>query len=91
MFYYFRNCSSNAPQVCCEDSPTKNLYNLVQLKIYIICTSPMTLTIIRVHDCVSSLTGFLTLKLHYFILKLHCLILLLVILIVIAKLCNLIH
>ena len=28
MFDYFRNCSSNAYQVCCEASPTKGLYNL---------------------------------------------------------------
>ena len=30
MFDYFRNCSSNAHQVCCEDSPTKGLYDHCQ-------------------------------------------------------------
>ena len=30
MFDYFRNYSSNAHQVCCEDSPTKGLYDHCQ-------------------------------------------------------------
>ena len=30
MFHYLRNFSSNAHQVCCEDSLTKGLYNLCQ-------------------------------------------------------------
>ena len=30
MFDYFRNCSSNAHAVCCEDSPNKDLYNRCQ-------------------------------------------------------------
>ena len=30
MLDYFRNCSSNAHQVCCEDSPTKGLYDHCQ-------------------------------------------------------------
>ena len=30
MFNYFRNYSSNAHQVCCEDSPTKGLYDHCQ-------------------------------------------------------------
>ena len=30
MFHYFRNYSSNAHQVCCEDSLTKDLKNLCQ-------------------------------------------------------------
>ena len=30
MFDYFRNCSSNAHEVCFEDSPTKGLYDHCQ-------------------------------------------------------------
>ena len=30
MFDYFRNCSSNTHQVCCEDSLTKGLYDHCQ-------------------------------------------------------------
>ena len=30
MFDYFRNYSNNAHQVCCEDSPTKGLYDRCQ-------------------------------------------------------------
>ena len=30
MFDYFRNYASNAPQVCCEDSATKGLYDHFQ-------------------------------------------------------------
>ena len=30
MFDYFRNYSTNAHQVCCEDSPTKGLYDRCQ-------------------------------------------------------------
>ena len=30
MFDYFKNCSSNAHQIYCEDSPTKGLYNICQ-------------------------------------------------------------
>ena len=30
MFYLFRHYSSNAHQVCCEDSPTKGLYDHCQ-------------------------------------------------------------
>ena len=30
MFDYFRNCSSNAHRVCCEDSPTKGHYDHCQ-------------------------------------------------------------
>ena len=36
MFDYFRNYSSNAHHVCCEESPTKGLYMTI--------ASPMTLT-----------------------------------------------
>ena len=32
LFDYFRNCSRNPHQVCCEDSLTKGLYNLFSIQ-----------------------------------------------------------
>ena len=28
MLHYFKNCSSNAHPISCEDSPTKSIYNI---------------------------------------------------------------
>ena len=39
---YFRNCSRNANQVCCEDGPTKDLYNLFSVRWP--CYSPKVTT-----------------------------------------------
>ena len=55
MFYYFRNCSSNTHQVCCEDSLIKGLC--------IIFASPMTLALTQGHNCVKLDTFFFKLVL----------------------------
>ena len=49
MFDYFRNYSSNAHQVCCENSC---------LKVYMTIASLMTLIFIHGHKCASNLTIF---------------------------------
>ena len=48
MFDYFKNFSSNAHQVCCEESPT------------ICVASAKTLTFIRRRNCVSHFTNVYT-------------------------------
>ena len=53
MFDYFGNYSSNAHQLCGEDSPTKGLYDHY---------NPMTLTFIQGHKCVSNVTTFFNLQ-----------------------------
>ena len=49
MFNYFRKCSSNANQVCCEYSPTKGLWLYSFL-------SPIILTFTQGHNSVSTCT-----------------------------------
>ena len=48
MFDSFRNYSSNAHQVCCKDSPTEGPT----------IASPMTMTFIQGHKCISNSTTF---------------------------------
>ena len=50
MVGYFKNYSSNAHQVCCEDSPPKRSHTTI--------TNPMTTTFIQGHTCISNLTTF---------------------------------
>ena len=50
MFDYFKNYSSNAHQVRCEDSPTKGLYMTI--------ANPMILTFIQGDKCIPNLTPF---------------------------------
>ena len=42
MFDYFRNYSSNAHRICCEDRPTK---------VYMTTASPLAVTCIEGHKC----------------------------------------
>ena len=49
MFDYFRNYSSNA---------IKFAVKIVRLKFYMTIASPMTLTFIQGHKCVSNVTTF---------------------------------